>query len=355
MDLGERKLQVLAAIVEGYIATGEPVGSRAVQEALGKVVSSATIRNDMAELSELGLLEQPHASAGRVPSLAGYRLYIDKLLSPQPLSKEDRKTIDAMFAGPADDPQRMLKTASQALAQMTQLVAMSTSPSADLARVMHCEVIPVGRGNAAIVLLTSGGVMKSRLIRTAFDLTPEMREVFARVADAEIKGRALCDVTMPFIQTVAAQLGEYSLLLTPLLIGLYETAQEASEASIAMDGQANLLILPEYMGLRAHALMEYLAGGSHLARLLLNHHGGVHVVLGGESSQPALDGSSVVMTRYNIGSREGGALGVIGPTRMNYAKIIPSLEYFAVQLGRLLSEAWGDPLEDDDKYKNDIR
>ena len=92
-----------------------------------------------------------------------------------------------------------------------------------------------------------------------------------------------------------------------------------------------------------------------MARLLLNHHGGVHVVLGGESSQPALDGSSVVMTRYNIGSREGGALGVIGPTRMNYAKIIPSLEYFAVQLGRLLSEAWGDPLEDDDKYKNDIR
>ena len=166
--------------------------------------------------------------------------------------------------------------------------------------------------------------MKSRLIRTTFDLTPEMREVFARVADAEFKGRPLCDVTMPFIQTVAARLGEYSLLLTPLLIGLYETAQEASEASIAMDGQANLLVLPEYVGLRAHALMEYLAGGNHLARLLLNHHGGVHVVLGGESSQPALDGSSVVMTRYNIGSRDAGSMADNGPTRKKYPKINPS-------------------------------
>lgn len=338
MELGERKLKVLSALIEAYINTGEPVGSKALQEALDRAVSSATIRNDMAELSELGLLEQPHTSAGRVPSPRGYRLYIDKLMSHAPVTKEERRFIDTMLEEHADDPERLLENASLALAQLTRFAALSTTPESETAVILKCELIAAGRRLAILLLVTSAGMMKSKLFKTDTDITPELCERFRRVTAEHVCGVPLSDICLPFVQTLAASLGEHAFTMTPLLIGLYETASEAAQAQVRLEGQANLLIHPEFDGEHVRRLMEFLAKRKELAELLHQYHGGVNVVLGSESPTPELSGSSVVIARYRLGSREGGTIGVIGPSRMNYSKIIPSLEYFALRLGNLLSE-----------------
>lgn len=342
MELGERKLKVLAAIIDAYIATGEPIGSKALCSLLDLSVSSATIRNDMAELSEWGFLEQPHTSAGRVPSPLGYRLYVDRLMGPKPLSKEDRQVIDEILEPVRDDPQKLLNTVSSAMSELTRLAALSTTTPAEHARVVRCELVPAGRRTAVILLITSAGILKNRLCRTDADITPEMIELFARISSEQICGRELSDITLPFVQTIAAGLSEHALTMTPLLIGLYETVRDACELQVVLTGQANLLSQPEFLGERAQDLFRFLSCREMLAKLLMQSHGGVKVLIGSESSRPELAGSSVVVTRYSLKGKEAGAIGVIGPTRMNYAAVIPHLEYVSQKLGRLLSENMAD-------------
>lgn len=341
-NLGQRKLHVLSAIIDSYIASGEPIGSKALSEALDFTVSSATIRNYMAELSELGLIAQPHTSAGRIPSPLGYRLYIDHLMGKMPLSDDERQIIDSMLGLGKDDPERLLDEASSALAELTQFVSLSISPRSETATVSRCEIIPTGRRLAALLLLTSTGILKNRLCRVECDLTPEIIAVFSKLVDENIIGTALADLTLPFVQTLATNLGQYAFALVPLLAGLHEMAKEAAESQIRLGGQSNLLIHPEFDSLSAHRILQFISKRESLSNVLDQHHKGISVMLGNETRQPELAGSSIVFTHYFTSGNEAGAIAIIGPQRMNYSKIIPSLEYFAARLSNLLTEALPD-------------
>ncbi|MCI8496847.1 MAG: heat-inducible transcription repressor HrcA [Clostridiales bacterium] len=354
MELGERKLKVLAAIIDAYIATGEPIGSKALCAMLDLSVSSATIRNDMADLSEWGFLEQPHTSAGRIPSPLGYRLYVDRLMGRKPLSAREQQEIDSMLEPVRDDPQKLLSTVSSAMAELTRLAALSTTTPVDHAKVVRCELIPAGRRTAVILLITSAGILKNRLCRTDADLTEEMAEMFGRISSEQICGRELSEITLPFVQTIAAGLSEHALVMTPLLIGIYEAVRDACELQVMLTGQANLLMQPEFLGERAQELFRFLSRREMLAKLMMQSHGGIKVLIGNENSRPELTGSSVVVTRYRLKGKEAGAIGVIGPTRMNYAAVIPHLEYFSQKLGRLLSENMAeDAVEPQDGNKSE--
>lgn len=347
MELSDRKLKVLSALIETYIHTGEPVGSKALQESLDRAVSSATIRNDMAELAELGLIEQPHTSAGRVPSPRGYRLYIDRLMNHRPVTREEKRLIDELLGDSPRDPERLMLTASRALAELTQFAALSTTPESETAVIVKCELIPAAARTAIIVLLTSTGLMKSRLCRSDAELTPQLCQVFRSAVSDAVCGRTLSEISPPFVQTLAASLGEFAFSATPLLIGLYETAEDAAQSELRLEGQSNLLMHPGFTGPQLRELLDFLSRRQQLKGLLDQLHGGVRVMLGPESHRPELTGSSMVVARYHVGSREAGAIGVVGPDRMNYAKIIPSLEYFAKRLGTMLSETLSPPEQED--------
>lgn len=341
IQLSERKLRVLSAIIKSYIQTGEPVGSKAVVDLLDNSVSSATIRNDMAELAQLGLIEQPHTSAGRIPTQAGYRLYIDKLMTRYPLSDEEKKIIDDMLSD-KDDPEKLLENASAALAELTNMAGLTTTPATEEATITHVELIPAGKRNAVIVLLSSNGIMKSKLCRSGCNITSDLIGMFYNIVQNSIIGQNICDITLPYIQTLAVSLGEHAFDMIPLLMSVYEASREAGESELCLKGQANLLLHPEYGGTRARELFEFLAQRDKMLSLLRRHKGGVSVVLGSEANQHALDGSSLLVANYRIGGYESGALGVLGPDRMNYAKLIPSLEYFAMRVGKLLSDVLGE-------------
>lgn len=334
-ELTDRKLQILAAVVREYSETGEPVGSKSLAADLN--LSSATIRNEMSDLAELGLLEQPHTSAGRVPTAKGYRLYVNQLMHRQPLSERDKREIDDMLPGQVEDPGVLAEAAARALAELTDCAAVTTTPADDQATVKQVRVLPLSRQTVVVAALTSSGLMKSRICLVEGGVTPDMLEKFIRFAEEQLYGLPLSDFQQGLTQTLAVQMGDLSLL--PIMAALQETLASAAQAELLLQGQSNLLKHRRFGGERAVRLLEFLSRGRPLLRILHHSGEGVQVVLGNETGEEALEHSGLVVSPYRVGDREMGSIGVIGPDRMDYEHIIPSLEYFAYRIGRLLSDA----------------
>ena len=338
MDLGERKQKILTAIIEAYIQSGEPVGSKTVVEKLDNAVSSATIRNEMAELSSMGFLEQPHTSAGRIPTAQAFRLYIEKLMKRRRLAEEAQRELDELLKSSASDPERLIEEASQALAATTGCAAVTTTPDQQSASIRRIEVMRVSPRSAALLLMTNVGVLRSRMCRFDFDVDGELLQKLSNALTDAFIGLPLTGVGLPQVQGLLVSLGEYGLICAPALTAFYELVQEAAEADVMLSGQLNLLRHPDYQLERARSLLDFLARRELLADMLTAHPGGLRVVLGNESHRPELDGSSIIVTRYLLGDGADGSIGIIGPLRMDYAAAIPRLEYIAKAVGRLLTE-----------------
>ncbi|MBQ7542630.1 MAG: heat-inducible transcription repressor HrcA [Clostridia bacterium] len=339
-ELSERKQKILAAIVEQYIRSGEPIGSKSLMEVLPMKVSSATIRNEMAELAALGLLEQPHTSAGRIPSHSGYRYYIDHLMHARELDDDSRRKIEAAI-GEGGDPEHLLSKAGEVLADLTNCAAVSTTPAGESTKIRRIEMVPVGSRTAMLVLLTSTGILKSRICRVDTSITVPLLERFYNVTASQLVGRALADVHTTAMQTLAASLGADAFSLLPLLAAVAELARDAAQADIRLDGQSNLLGYRE-LEENAYELMEFLRNGEPLNALISSNKEDVHVLIGKENRFRQLSNSSLILARYDVGGEESGTLGVIGPTRLDYAKLIPSVRYLTDLVGRLLTRSMHD-------------
>ncbi|MCL2487822.1 MAG: heat-inducible transcriptional repressor HrcA [Oscillospiraceae bacterium] len=335
-SLNERKQKLLCGIVEAYIRTGEPVGSKMLADLFGNNLSSATIRNEMADLAGMGYLDQPHTSAGRVPTAAAFRLYIDKWMKHQPLPEEYRRAVDSMLNQAATSPDKLMEQAAQALSEATGCAAVTTAPSSQGATVRRLELMRSSEHAVALIMMTSSGAIRSRVCRIDPPVSAEELSQIARTLSETFTGETLASLTLPRLQGMAAALG--GLRCLPLLSALLELAAEAAEAEVLLAGQFKLLQHPAYEWETARALLNLLSQRRLLAGLIGRQQiNGPQVVLGGESSQPELNGSSIIMTKYLAGPGTG-SLGIIGPLRMDYAAAIPQLEYFARALGKLLGE-----------------
>ena len=331
-----RKEQILTALIEEYIRSGEPVGSKWLMDKMGNTVSSATIRNAMAELTVMGYLDQPHTSAGRVPTPQAFRLYIDKLMKKRRLSEAARREIDDRLER-ATDPDMLMEEASQILAEDTGCAAVTTTPQEQQMMVRRVEVMIVSPHVVAMMLMTGSGVLRSRVCRLPLAPTTEQLTTAVGLLNRCFVGRPLQAVTLPAIQNLLLQLGEDALVCAPLLTAFHELAQTCAEAEVRMKGQLNLLRNPDYHPEIARSLLGFLTEQNQLVRMLAGHDGGLRVVLGNESLQPELMGSSIIVTRYaphNI----SGSIGLIGPLRMDYATAIAELEYITQSVERILAQ-----------------
>ena len=335
MELTPRKEKILSSVVTGYVRTGEPVGSKAIAEQIG--VSSATVRNEMADLIELGLLEQPHTSAGRVPSQKGYREYVDRLMRVPALQEEEKRYLDSMLAGSAYDPERLLLRASQVLSGATRYAAAATTPSGATARVKGVQLVQTSRRTAMLLMMSTAGTMKSRVFHCDFDLTSEMLRVFFRVFNQKVTGRAVAEITPAFVQSMAASLGQMYVLVGSPLRALLETAQDTRETQVYLSGQMNLLFYPELEQVGARRIMEFLERKEDPVGLLGQKPGRVTVLIGRESGRAELGSCSLVVARYGVGGQDAGALAVIGPVRMDYPKLTALCQYLAKRVGDLLT------------------
>jgi len=339
MKLDIRKLKILTAIVETYIDTGEPVSSKILAQQLGFSVSSATIRNDMAALFEMGLLEKPHTSAGRVPSHLGYRVYVDQLMHCKPLSEEERREIDALFNVRDPDPDKLLEDAAQALADYTNCATVSTTITPKTVLVKRVEIVPAGTRTVVVLVIATNGVIKNKVCRVDFRVTGEIVEFLNQFANGRLVGRSVNDISQWYINSISVTLGDYSQLFIPVLATIYELCREINDGQFYTSGGANLLNYKELADI-ARDLLSAMANREQLLGVIGSKSDAVFITIGKENNQSELTDTSVVVTKYRIGEQNSGAIGVIGPVRMDYAKLIPHLEYFSQTLGKLLAETF---------------
>lgn len=335
MELTKRKQNILASIVNGYIRTGEPVGSKSISELVG--VSSATVRNEMADLTERGLLEQPHTSAGRIPSARGYREYVDTIMAPQALSDAERYSLDSMLMKSAFDPERLLQGAADTLAVSTRCLAVSTSPSGVGAKIKAVQFVQTSRRTAMLILMTSAGTMKNKVFHCDFDLSNEIMRIFFRVINERVTGRYVDEIHRAFIQSLAISFNNLALLMSPALAALLEVAQETLHTEVSLSGQMNLLHYPEYHLSGVRRLMDLVEKPDAVCAMLEGKKNGTQIMIGPESESEALWDSSVISSRYSVGGRNAGAVAVIGPMRMDYAHVAAQTAYIAERVGEMLT------------------
>jgi heat-inducible transcriptional repressor len=341
LELSKRQKKILASVVELYVATNEPVGSKALCENLDFPVSSATVRNEMSVLAELGLLEQPHTSAGRIPSQKGYRYYVDSLMQKVPITREEKRSLDSLLLTCAYDPDKLLDGVSRALAAVTKFAAISTTPSSTSADIRAVQFVQTSRRTAMVILMTSAGTMKTRVFHCDFNVTPEILRIFFRVFNEKLAGLPVSAVTPAFIQSFAASTGEMAILMSSAFLAVLDVAQDSMEAEVCMDGETNLLFYPELED-TAQRVMQFLSRTDELTRLLSQRSNTIKVLIGDETNRSELSDSSVLISRYLISGEDAGAIAIVGPTRMNYAKVIAHMEYLSDSVGKMLTELLAD-------------
>lgn len=334
MELSPRKDKILASVVASFISSGEPVGSKAIAQEVG--VSSATVRNEMASLTELGFLEQPHTSAGRVPSQLGYREYVDRLMPEPALDSAEQRWIDSRL-GPYD-PDQTLTAAARLAAGANRCAAAVTTPGGTGAKIKAVQLVQTSRRTAMLLLLSTGGAMKSRVFRCDYDLSTEILRFFFRAFNERTAGKPVSEITPAFLQSLGASMGGmYSLVGAPLR-ALLEAAEDTARTEIILSGQMNLLQYPEFGPMGVRQVLDFLDRQEDMAELLKQKQGRVTVLIGRETGQPALEEASAVVARYNVAGQDAGAIAAVGPMRMDYRKQMATLSYISQRVGEYLTQ-----------------
>lgn len=325
----------MSAIVERYVSTGDPVGSKAVCEDLNSSFSSATIRSEMADLVNFGYLFQPHVSSGRVPSDLGYRLYINKLMNKKPLFSEEKNLINGVLSIAATDPESLLERAAQILSEVTGFTAVITTPPAGETRVRDIRFVKVGRRSAMIVLMTTGGMVKNKLFRCDFDLTEDILEMLGKILNEKFRGELLKSITPDYMNFLVGGNSETAFMLLPVLDVLMQASKEACEVEIKIYGRKNLLSIPDITTESVTDIFNFLENRNKVLRLLNSAGKNIDFIIGAENIYEELKSASVILTKYSVGEKSGIA-AVIGPTRMDYAMVASQLEYVSALVGVLL-------------------
>ena len=340
MELTERKKKVLRSVVDLYIRTAEPVGSKAITALPDMKYSSATIRNEMADLTALGYLEQPHTSAGRIPSAAGYRLYVDELMMDYRLSIDETKSINTAIEEKMQRVDKMVEKVAKLVSQATNLPAISAASRRSSSCVKRFELIYAGQGSFILVLMLPNDQVVNKLIKLPLNVEESDLRILSAVLNASMTDISLEDFTAELLEKVMRSAGAAASLVPVILDFTQETLKNQGSTNMAVFGQSRLLGLPEYQDVsKAQRVMASIDEDA-LSNLpaVMGSANGTKVLVGPENVADELKDTSVVMTKFDIGDGMQGMIGVVGPTRMDYAQVTARLSYFAESLSKLFSK-----------------
>ena len=343
MELTERKKKILRAVVESYIETAEPVGSKALMGLAGLNVSSATIRNELADLTELGYLEQPHTSAGRIPSPQGYRLYVNELMEEQRLTLEETRQINEALHLKMQELDKVIDQAGRMVSQLTHYPAFALAEGVRRITIRRFDLILVDESAFIAVVMTDSSVVKNKLFRLPAGLNEPQLQLLTTLLNTAFVGKTLDQLT-PELMRMAEHAAGNSYGLISLVVSFAMEVLDALENSpVYTAGASHILDHPEYQDLgKAQKLMSYLTEDHALAQALaLPALSGddTKILIGPENVADELKDTSVVLASYDIGDGMKGVIGVVGPTRMDYAKVAAKLSYVADGLSKLFGQA----------------
>ena len=339
MELTERKKKVLRSIVDLYIRTAEPVGSKAVAELPDMKYSSATIRNEMADLTTLGYLEQPHTSAGRIPSAAGYRLYVDELMADYALTIDETKSINNAIEEKMQRVDKLVEKVAKLVSQATDLPAISMAARQGDATVSRFELIQAGAGSFILVVMLSSDEVVNKLIKLPLNISDNDLKVLSALLNATMTEISLEEFTPALLERVMRSAGAAASLVPVIVEFTTETLRKQGSANMAVAGQMRLLSHPEYRNIdKAQKVINGLDEDA-LSNLptVMQGANGTRVLVGPENVAEELKDTSVVVTKFDIGDGMQGMIGVVGPTRMDYAKVTARLSYFAESLSKMFA------------------
>ena len=340
MELTDRKKKVLRSVVDLYIRTAEPVGSKAIAELPDMNYSSATIRNEMADLTAMGYLEQPHTSAGRIPSAAGYRLYVDELMASYQLSLDETNTITSALEEKMQKVDKLVEKVAKLVSQATDLPAISMAAHRAGATVERFELILAGDHSVILVVMLSDEQVVNKLIKLPLNVDDSDLKILSAVLNATMTGIGSQEFTPELLERVMNSAGAAASLVPVIMEFTTETLSRHGNANMAVTGHMRLLGQPEYRDVdKAQKLMSSLdeEALSNLPAIMQNQNG-TQVLVGPENVAQELKDTSVVMTKFDIGDGMQGMIGVVGPTRMDYAKVTARLSYFAESLSKMFAK-----------------
>lgn len=346
-----RSQAVLSAIIERHFVTGEPVGSRVISEFFAHKSgwSAATIRNVMADLEHAGLVDQPHTSAGRIPTDKGYRYYVDRMVSKTTLSQTDLRMIEAALG--LDDPtsspspDRLMERISHLLSELSENVGIVVSPSLNDTLLQHLEFVRLTENRILVIVVSAPHIIQHKIIRVDEDFTQEELERTARYLNAEFSGKSLLSIRAEILALMQEEKALYDKLLCNAVLLCDKSLDEESggaSGDVYVDGASNILLKPDFTDLeRLRELFRTLEEKSKLLKILTEcvaidrAAGGVKVVIGREHNAPSLYDCALITASYRVGAAAVGTLGVVGPMRIEYARIMAVVNYVARLVERM--------------------
>lgn len=339
MRLDERKFMILQAIIDDYITTAMPVGSRTISRKSGVGFSPATIRNEMSDLEELGYLDQPHTSAGRVPSVKAYRLYVDHLLKVARLSGEERRRMQEHLNRRSEQVESVIRSAANVLSDATRYTSVIVAPKLGALRIKHVQLVPVTERTALLIIVTNAGIVKDAVIHIPEGLDADHLYNISRMLTEKLADKPLDAVRQTFAELLRDAESNRR-LLGDALNAIEQKLGGQDAVDVVIGGGANLLNYPEYSDVEKAKSFFAVLESKETIRKLVSRDGGMEVTIriGPENGVPELKDCSIVTASYRVGDDAGGTLGIIGPTRMNYNRVISVLDF----MGRALSEVLSD-------------
>lgn len=339
MRLDERKYLILQAIIDDYITTAMPVGSRTISRKSGVGFSPATIRNEMSDLEELGYLDQPHTSAGRIPSVKAYRLYVDHLMKSAKLSNDEREQMHEHLNHRSEQVESVIRSAASMLSDATHYTSVIVAPKLRTLRIKHVQLVPVAERTALMIIVTNAGIVKDAVLRVPEGLDADHLYAISKMITDRLADKPLEAVRQSFSELLRdAEINRK--LLGEALTVIERKLEQEDSSDVVIGGSSNLLNYPEYSDVeKARNFLSVLESKDTL-RKLVGRDGGMEVTIriGPENGVPELADCSIVTAHYRVGDTSSGTLGIIGPTRMNYNRVISVLDF----MGRALSEVLSD-------------
>lgn len=339
--LDERKLKVLYAIINSYIISAEPIGSRTLSKHYDIGVSPATIRNEMSDLEELGLLNKPHSSAGRVPSDKAYRLYVDSLLNLNNISidEEKKQKVKSILFSESQEVDQLLQTSARVLSEITNYTALVISPHLENSRIKHIQLLQVSSNQILLVIVNNSDIIKSTIFKVDSPTSSNQLNTISNFLNEKLNGLPLNKLKNVLNMGLLDELYEYKDLLNKVIPVLNESVYEAEDVELYYEGVARLLNYPEYKDInKAKTILSFIEDKDKVLEILLKENLGneIQIVIGEENVYDQLKESSIVTATYSIDGKTIGKIGLLGPTRMDYYNLINTLRLFSVNISEIL-------------------
>ncbi len=344
MQLSERKMKILQAIIGDFVKTAEPIGSRTLSKRYELGISPATIRNEMSDLEEMGFLTHPHTSAGRVPSMKAYRLYVDEMMSQHELPEEMKEQIASSLYGNFYELEKTVEHAAKILSEITQLTSFAITPKSDRDTLKYIKLLPVDETTIVLMIVSESGKTSNTILDVPVPYTDEALGILSKSMTYSYKGKTIGEaLTTDIIKTFSEDISAFGNLAENIMPNFMKILEEMLNTNLYMDGLTNIFALPEYGDIdKARMFMEMVNKKEDFARTLDQRDDGIIITIGEENIDDSMKDCSLITATYHVDGKLVGKLGVIGPTRMEYGEITSVIKYLTDNISKTYGVKEGD-------------